>query len=79
MQTRSKTYLQLVSLWRSFRDFIPLHSHDSIATASPPLIYVAIVLTALVAILEMDAHRDGLASLGLASIDCPIDPAFMSP
>jgi hypothetical protein len=50
-----------------------------VAKASPPLIYVAIVLTSLVAILEMDAHRGDLASLGLASIDRPIDPVFMSP
>ena len=78
MQIRPKAYLHLISLWRSLRDAIPPH-HDRVrAEASPSLIYVAVVLAFLVAILEVDAHRDELQSLGLIGSDCPIQAAFLS-
>ena len=79
MQMRSKTYLHFISLWRSLRDAIPPHHGDVSAEASPLLIYTAIVLALLLAILEADAHRAELGSLGLSGGDCFIQAAFLGP
>jgi hypothetical protein len=43
------------------------------------LIYLAIALAFLVAILELDTHRGELASMSLPSNHCSVDPVFMSP
>ena len=51
-------------LWRSLRDAIRPHNDDVPAEASPFLIYIAVVLVFLLAILEVDAHRGRLESLG---------------
>jgi hypothetical protein len=79
MQMRPKAYLHLISLWRSFRDAIPPHSRNVSAEASPSLVYAAIVLAFLLAILEVDAHRGQLEALGLLDSDYPIPTAFISP
>jgi hypothetical protein len=79
MQIRSKTYLHLVSLWRSLRDTIPPHLGDVPADASPLLIYIAVALASLLVILEADAHRAELESLGLICGDCFIQTALLSP
>ena len=84
MQIRPKTYLHLISLhfislWRLVRDAIPPRHDDAPAGASPLLIYTAIVLAWLLAILEVDAHRSELESLGLLSSDYLIPGAFLSP
>lgn len=79
MQIRSKAYLHLISLWRSFRDSIPPRQEDAPTEASPFLIYAAVVLLFLLAILEVDAHRGVLESLGLLGHDYPIPAAFLSP
>ena len=79
MQIRPKTYLHLISLWRSFRDSISPHHGDVRKEASPSLIYTVVVLASLLAILEVDAHRGELESLGLLGSDYPIPPAFLSP
>jgi hypothetical protein len=79
MQIRPKTYLHLISLWRSLRDTIPPHHGDVPAEASPFLIYTAVVLASLLAILEVDAHRGGLESLGLLGNAYPIPAVFLSP
>ena len=79
MQIRPKTYLHLISLWRSLRDAISPH-HDNVpAEASPSLIYAAVVLTLLLAILEVDARRGELEWLGLLPSGYPIQAAFLSP
>ena len=79
MQMRSRTYLQFISLWRAFRHWIlPQHVHAP-AETSPFLIYVAVVLALLLAILEIDVHRGELASLGLLTTYVPIDAAFLGP
>jgi hypothetical protein len=79
MQMRPKTYLHFISLWRSLRDAIPPH-HDNVPAEGPPsLIYTAVVLALLLAILEVDAHRGELESLGLVGSDYPIQAAFLSP
>jgi hypothetical protein len=79
MQIRPKTYLHFISLWRSFRDSIPPHHLGVRAEASPPLIYAAVVLAVLLTILEVDAHRGELESLGLSGTDYPIQAAFLNP
>lgn len=79
MQIRPKTYLHLISLWRSLRDTISPH-HDGVpAKASPSLICTAVVLAFLLAILEVDAHRGELEALGLLTSHYPIPAAFFSP
>jgi len=78
MQMRPKAYLHFMSLWRSVRDAIPPHRGDVPAEASPFLIYIAVVLMFLLAILEVDAHRGELESLGLLGGDYSIPPIFLS-
>jgi hypothetical protein len=79
MQIRPKTYLHLISLWRSLRDAISPHDDGVPAKASPSLIYIAVVLALLLAILEVDAHRGELESLGLLGSDYPIQAIFSGP
>jgi hypothetical protein len=79
MQIRPKTYLHFISLWRSLRGAIPPHHDDVPAETSPSLIYIAAMLMVLLAILEIDAHRGELESLGLLGHDYPIPPAFLGP
>jgi hypothetical protein len=78
MQIRPKTYLHFISLWRS-RDAILPHHDDVPAEASPSLIYAVVVLAFLLAILEVDAHRGELESLGLLGHDYPIPTGFLGP
>jgi hypothetical protein len=47
--------------------------------ASSSLIYTAVVLAFLLAILEVDAHRGELESLGLSGSDYSIQAVFLSP
>jgi hypothetical protein len=79
MQMRPKAYLHLISLWRSLRDAIPPHHGDVPAEASPSLVYAAIVLAFLLAILQVDAHRGELEALGLLAGEYTIPDAFLSP
>jgi hypothetical protein len=79
MQIRPKTYLHFMSVWRSLRDAIP-RLHDGVpAETSPSLIYVAVVLVFLLAVLEIDSHRAELDSLGLLGHDYPIEAPFLGP
>ena len=79
MQIRPKTYLHFISLWRLFHKPISPHQGDVRAEASTFLIYSVIVLVLLLAILEIDAHRSELESLGLLGRDYPIQAAFFGP
>jgi hypothetical protein len=79
MQIRSKAYLQLILLWRSLHNLIPPHDDDASSEASPSLMYTAVVLAFLLAILEVDLHQDELQSFGLVKNDYRIEPVFMSP
>ncbi len=79
MQIRPKTYLHFMSAWRSLRDAIPPRPDDLPAETSPSLIYTAVVLVFLLAILEVDAHRGELESLGLLGHGYPIPAAFLGP
>jgi hypothetical protein len=79
MQIRSKAYLHFMLLRRSLRDAIPPRHADVQAEASPLLIYIAVVLVFLLAILEVDAHRGALESLGLLGYGYSIPATFASP
>lgn len=79
MQIRSKTYLHFLLLRRLLRDAIPPRHGDVPTEASPLLIYIAVVLVFLLAILEVDAHRGALESLGLLAQDYSIPAVFVSP
>jgi hypothetical protein len=79
MQIRPKTYLHIISTWRSFRDSIRAHHRDVRVEASLSLIYAAVVLVFLLAVLEVDAHRSELESLNLLGHDYPIPAAFLGP
>jgi hypothetical protein len=78
MQIRPKAYVHLIWLWRWLRDSIPPHHGDVPAEASPILIYAAVVLAFLLAILEVDAHRGELEALGLSGSAFAV-PAAVSP
>jgi len=79
MQIRPWTYLHLMSAWRSLRDAIAPHHDDVPSEASPSLVYAAVVLAVLLAILEVDAHRGELDSHGHFGNAYPIPTAFLSP
>jgi hypothetical protein len=79
MQIRSKTYLHFISLWRSLRNSISPHDGDVPRETSPSLIFVAVVLTLLLAILEVDLHRGELESLGLLRNHDSPPAAFLGP
>jgi len=69
MHIRSRTHLKFVSLWRSFGNPMrPLNDEPS-TRGSPLLVFTAISLTVLLTILEVDAHRSELQSLGLLTDD----------
>jgi hypothetical protein len=79
MQIRSKAYLQFIWLWRSLRGLVPPHGGDAPTPTSPSLLYTAVVLALLLAILEIDLHRAELESIGLVRSDYPVEPIFMGP
>jgi hypothetical protein len=47
--------------------------------ASPILVYTAVVLAFLLAVLEVDAHQGDLESLGLLRNDYNIQTVFLGP
>ena len=79
MQMRFRAYLQFISLSRFLRGPIPPHNADASVRTSPSLLYTVIVLALLLAILEIDLHRAGLESIGLARNPYPVQPVFMGP
>jgi hypothetical protein len=79
MQIRPKTYLHFMSAWRSLRDAIPPRDGAGPAETSPFLIYIAVILAFFLVVLEVDAHRGELKSLGLLGHDDPIQASFMGP
>jgi hypothetical protein len=61
------------------RNTISPHREGVPAKTPPFLIYTAIVLTLLLAVLEIDAHRGALQSLGLLASDQFVPAAFLGP
>jgi hypothetical protein len=79
MQMRSRMYYNFISLWRSFRDWMSPHDERAPAETSPSLIYIGVVLTLLLIILEIDDHRAEVEALGLLTDNFPIPAAFLGP
>ncbi|RXG84596.1 hypothetical protein EAS61_38555 [Bradyrhizobium zhanjiangense] len=74
MQIRSKALPQSSSLRR------PIRGDESRAeTAHPLLIFSAVVLFTLFAIVEIDLHSAQLQAIGLLGHGVGIDPVFLSP
>jgi len=73
MQIRSKALPQSSSL-RS-----PIRGDESRATAHPLLVFSAVVLFTLFAIVEIDLHSAQLQAIGLLGHGVGIDPVFLSP
>jgi hypothetical protein len=59
-----RLYARLVSFERATASRISAQSETSGASASPLLIYTAAALFLILAILEVDLHRDELRALG---------------
>jgi hypothetical protein len=79
MHIGSRTYLQVVSLFRSLRAQLA-SGHDTRAQeASPVLILVAVTLALLLVILEVDLHRAEFQVLGLLGNLNGVDPALLAP
>ena len=79
MQIRPKAYLQFISLWRSFRDWMPPHDTSAPVETSPTLIYISVVLAFLLVMLEVDGHRGALEALGLLTDNFPVPSVFLGP
>jgi hypothetical protein len=52
---------------------------QSVAPTSPSLLYTAVVLALLLAILEIDLHRGELDSIGVVGNAYPVQSILMSP
>jgi hypothetical protein len=79
MQIRSRAYLQMISWLRALHGPISPNEQPSSREVSPLLIFIAVVLAMLLAMLEVDQHSAELQSLGLIGGAFPIDPVFQGP
>jgi ABC-type transport system involved in cytochrome c biogenesis permease component len=79
MQTRFKEYLQFISPWRSHRYLRSPNDDNTRSRASPALVFTAVVLASLLAILVIDAHRGDLEQLELLAGDFPVEAISLSP
>jgi len=81
MQRRSfwGLYARVVSFGRSTRSRISAHGETTGTSASPILAYTAAALFLILAILEVDLHRDELKALGLASSEESAERMFTGP
>jgi hypothetical protein len=79
MQIRSKAYLQMISWLRALHGSISPNEEPSSREVSPLLIFIAVVLAMLLAMLEVDLHSAELQSLGLMGSAFPVDPVFKDP
>ncbi|MDA9423395.1 MULTISPECIES: hypothetical protein [Bradyrhizobium] len=78
MQIRSKSLPQSSSLRRGIQSLVaPAESRTD--TSHPLLVFSAVVLLALFAILEIDLHTAQLQAIGLLGHGTGIDPVFLSP
>lgn len=81
MQRRSfwGLYAWVVSFGRSTRSRISAHGETTGASTSPILTYTAAALFLILAIVEVDLHRDELRALGLLSSEQRIQPTVAGP
>ncbi len=79
MQIRSKAYVHMMSRLRAVRGLMAPNNGAAAQEASPVLIYIAVVLALLLAMLEIDLHSAQLYSMGLLGDGPGLSPIFMSP
>lgn len=72
MQIRSKAYAQVISQLRALHRLILPNEDPSAQEASPVLVFTAVILATLLAILEMDSA--GLPSPWLMGEAFPVGP-----
>jgi hypothetical protein len=78
MQIRSRTYLQIISRLRALGVAKPHQGDKHAQEVSPFLVFTAVALALLLAMLEIDLHSAQLHALGLFGF--PIDnPLFCGP
>lgn len=66
-------------LWRSLRELIPPDDDHAPTRTSPSLLYTAVVLASLLAMLEINLHRAELQSMGLVGNEDPVGLTFTGP
>ena len=77
MHIRSKAYWQVVSRLRAVRVFFSPSDDPAAREVSPLLIYIAVVLISVLAMLEADLHSAKLQALGLWGGPFPADPRLV--
>jgi hypothetical protein len=78
-QSLWKLYARLILFHRTTRSRSSAHGEKTETSASPILTFAAIALFLILAILEIDLHRDELRALGLVSSEEGINPIFAGP
>jgi hypothetical protein len=72
-------YARVASFGRSTRSRLSAHGETTGTSASPILTYTVAALFLILAILEVDLHRDELRALGLVSSEQRIQPIVAGP
>jgi hypothetical protein len=79
LRVRRNLHSKLISWGRALRDLVPSNDNEIPAETSPLLIYIAVALALLLAMLEIDLHGVELQALGLLSDPYGVGPIFKSP
>jgi hypothetical protein len=81
MQRQSfwRLYARLVSFHRAVHNRGSAHGDTTGTSASPILTFAAAALFLILAILEIDLHRDALRALGLVFGEEATEPIFAGP
>lgn len=79
MQRLSKLYARLISLCHVARVRKSWQDSKTETSASPILVFVAVALLLILAILEIDLHSNELRAIGLISSEKGADPVFVGP
>jgi hypothetical protein len=74
-----RLYARLVSFRRATGNRISAHGGTTGTSASPVLIYAAVALFLILAIVEVDLHRDELRALGLINSAEHVGPIPVGP
>jgi hypothetical protein len=74
-----KLYARLILFHRTARYRRSTHGEMTGTSASPILIFAAVALFLILAILEIDLHRDELRALGLVPSEEGINSIFAGP
>jgi hypothetical protein len=74
-----RLYARLISFHRAACERVAKHEGTTELSASPTLVFTTLTLALILAILEIDLHRDELRELGFIFSDDGIEPRFLSP